>query len=104
MRPIILVAGFALLVSCRQANNDPAPGTVKAVEAATGSGLYTDEHAKSIAGYDPDSLRENDEPPFREDIVPNGTVRELGDVLRSLGLDARRLREPRYHGSMHIFV
>jgi hypothetical protein len=63
--------------------------------------LYTDEEVRSIAGYDPSLLPAGEESYL--DVVPSGETRALMDVLKLLGLDSARLREPRFHGANNTF-
>jgi hypothetical protein len=63
--------------------------------------LYTDAEIRTVAGYDPCRFTSGDEPYL---VVPNGETKPLGDVLKALSLDAKRLQDPRYHGSMHIAI
>src|SRR5689334_1185553 len=60
-------------------------------DSGKGSRLYTDAQARRMAQS-------------AEKLVPIGTTKPKGEVLRALGIDPRRVRNDGYHASMMIIL
>jgi hypothetical protein len=103
MRNLLFLLVVPLPIGCGATDNDAPAKSDRAEEARVQPDLYSDEEAMKVAGYDPNALPAGAEIPFL-DVVPNGETRPLGKVLKALGLNAARLREPRFHGGQRIFV